>query len=123
MDKLKDVSPGPHEGLGRQGDVAPVSDRVGGLTDKLDDIAGGGPIGKAVAKGGEAAAKGDPPSVAPSRAPSPGVKDKITGGGGKGGKGATRPPRPSNIIETIDVGVPIRVAYNQWTSSTRSRAS
>ena len=43
-----------------------------------------------------------------------GIKDKITGGGGgKGGGG--KATKSTNIIETIDVGVPVTVAYNQWT--------
>jgi len=44
-----------------------------------------------------------------------GVKDKITGGGGKGNK-SPKATKAMNIIESIDVGVPIKVAYNQWTS-------
>ena len=43
-----------------------------------------------------------------------GIKDKITGGGGKGGGGG-KATKSTNIIETIDVGVPVTVAYNQWT--------
>ena len=35
-----------------------VSNRVGSLTDRLEGIADGGPVGKAVAKGGEAPAPG-----------------------------------------------------------------
>jgi uncharacterized membrane protein len=34
--------------------------------------------------------------------------------GGKGGKGGKL--KVTNIIETIDVGVPVRLAYDQWTS-------
>src|SRR6476659_5670183 len=44
----------------------------------------------------------------------PGLKDKITGGGG-GGNGGGKATKSTNIIESIDVGVPISVAYNQWT--------
>ncbi len=45
-----------------------------------------------------------------------GVKDKITGGGGSGGgSGGGKATKSTNIIETIDVGVPLSVAYNQWT--------
>jgi uncharacterized membrane protein len=43
-----------------------------------------------------------------------GIKDKITGGGGKGG-GGSKATKATNIVETIDVGVPLQVAYNQWT--------
>ena len=45
-----------------------------------------------------------------------GLKDKAKqalggGGGGGGGKGT----KATNIVEEIDIGVPISVAYNQWT--------
>lgn len=48
-----------------------------------------------------------------------GVKDKVKetlggGGGGSGGGGG----KVTNIVETIDVGVPVSVAYNQWTQFT-----
>ena len=36
-------------------------------------------------------------------------------GGGKGGKGGGKKLKVTNIVETIEVGVPVRVAYNQWT--------
>jgi uncharacterized membrane protein len=47
------------------------------------------------------------------------AKEKITeavpflGGGGGGGKG--KKLKVTNIVEQIDVGVPVSVAYNQWT--------
>jgi uncharacterized membrane protein len=113
MDKLKDASQGLVKSLGDKA-MSSVTDRVGGLTDKFEDIAGGGPIGKAVAKGGEAAAEGDSPIGGALKGAVSGVKDKLTGGG-KGGKGGSKPTKAINIIESIDVGVPVRVAYNQWT--------
>ncbi|GAB3526478.1 SRPBCC family protein [Arthrobacter monumenti] len=39
------------------------------------------------------------------------VKDAFTGGGGSGSKSQ----KLVNIVEWIDVGVPVTVAYNQWT--------
>ncbi|MGH3368002.1 MAG: SRPBCC family protein, partial [Nocardioidaceae bacterium] len=39
------------------------------------------------------------------------VKEKLPGMGGDGGG----QPKTVNIIEDIDVGVPVSVAYNQWT--------
>jgi hypothetical protein len=113
MDKLKDVSQGLVKALGEKA-MSSVTDRVGDLTDRFDGIADGGPIGKAVAKGGEAAAKGDSPVGGALKGAVSGVKDKLTGGGG-GGKGGNKPTKAINIIEEIDVGVPLRVAYNQWT--------
>ncbi len=113
MDKLRDVSQDLMKALGEKA-MSSVTDRVGGITDKFEDIAGGGPIGKAVAKGGEAAAEGESPVKGALKGAVSGVKDKITGGGGGGG-GGSKPTKAINIIESIDVGVPITVAYNQWT--------
>jgi hypothetical protein len=114
MSKLKGVSQDIMKSLGDKA-ISTVSERVSGLTDKFEDISNGGPIGSAVAKGGEAAAKGDNPVGGALKGAISGVKDKITGGGGGGGGGGSKPTKAINIIETIDVGVPVRVAYNQWT--------
>ena len=125
--QLLDGAPGPlgelREGLQDAGQellktigdkaMASVSDRVGSLTDRLEGIADGGPVGKAVAKGGEAAAKGDSPVMGALKGAASGVKDKITGGGG--GDSGGKATKSTNIIESIDVGVPVSVAYNQWT--------
>src|SRR6186997_3494924 len=107
MDKLKDVSQDLMKALGEKA-MSSVTDRVGGITDKFEDIAGGGPIGKAVAKGGEAASEGESPVKGALKGAVSGVKDKITGGGGGGG-GGSKPTKAINIIESIDVGVPITV--------------
>jgi uncharacterized membrane protein YgcG len=42
------------------------------------------------------------------------AKEALGGGGGKGGKQG----KAVNIVEAIDVGVPVSVAYNQWTRFT-----
>ncbi|WP_371113009.1 SRPBCC family protein [Rhodococcus sp. JVH1] len=42
------------------------------------------------------------------------LKDAVTGGGG-GGSGKGKKLKLTNIVETIDVGVPVQLAYNQWT--------
>jgi uncharacterized membrane protein len=48
-----------------------------------------------------------------------GAKDKAGGdakdGRGKGGNGKGRNLKVTNIVETIDVGAPLRVVYDQWT--------
>src|SRR5262245_10201471 len=112
LDKLKDVSQDLLKSLGERA-METVTDRVNGLGDHLDGIADGGPIRKAVVKGGEAAAKGDSPVGGALKGALSGVKDKVTGGGG--GKGG-RATKSTNIIEEIDVGVPVRLAYDQWTT-------
>ena len=43
------------------------------------------------------------------------VKSALPGGGGGGGGGSGGGSKVTNIVEEIDVGVPLSVAYNQWT--------
>jgi uncharacterized membrane protein len=114
MDKLKDVGQQVLKSAGGKA-MSTVTDKLGGLTDKLEGIAGGGPIGKAVEEGGKAAAEGDSPILGGLKGAASGIKDKITGGGGGGKSGGGKATKSTNIVETIDVGVPVKVAYNQWT--------
>ncbi len=45
-----------------------------------------------------------------------GLKDKVGRGLGTGSSGGGgKPGKMVNIVEDVDVGVPVRVAYNQWT--------
>ena len=90
MDQLKNVSQGLMKALGEKA-MSTVTDRVGGLTDKLGGIADGGPIGKAAAKGGEAAAEGKSPVGGALKGAVSGIKDKITAAAA--GARAQRPPR------------------------------
>ncbi|HET8960263.1 SRPBCC family protein [Nocardioides sp.] len=98
--------------------MSSVGGRVSDMTDKLTDIADGGPIGKAAGEGAKAAADGDSPVGGALKGGLSGLKDKakdiipgMSGGGGGGGKAT----KSTNIVETIDVGVPVSVAYNAWT--------
>jgi uncharacterized membrane protein len=43
------------------------------------------------------------------------VKDAVTGGGSAGGGEQSSDAKSTNIIEMIDVGVPLRTAYDHWT--------
>ena len=123
MDKLKDVGQDVLKALGEKA-MSTVTDRMSGVTDRLEGIAGGGPIGKAVKKGGDALGGGDDDDddddddsggvTGAIKGAVSGVKDKITGGGG--GNKSNKATKAINIIESIDVGVPLRVAYNQWTT-------
>jgi uncharacterized membrane protein len=96
--------------------VDSAGSRITGLTDKLTDISEGGPIKSQAAKGAaEAATKQDSPVGGALKGGLSGAKDKVKeklGGGSSGPKNATK---STNIIEEIDVGVPVSVAYNQWT--------
>jgi uncharacterized membrane protein len=84
--------------LGRSG-VRSATDRLGGLPGKVPGMAKG--VASKVADAGAT-----------------GVKEKVKdtlGGGGDGGGGSGGGAKVTNIVETVDVGVPVDVAYNQWT--------
>jgi uncharacterized membrane protein len=114
MDGLKSASQGLLKAVGDKA-LDSAEGGISGLTDKLEGIASGEPLKKAVVKGAEAKAKGDSPVMGALKGAASGVKEKITGGGGGGGGKGGKATKSTNILETIDVGVPIDVAYNQWT--------
>jgi uncharacterized membrane protein len=91
-----------------------VTDKISSTAQRLNDYAdGGGADGlkKKLAGAGKLAEGKSAVSVALSTGLAT-VRDKVKGllGGGKGGE-----PKVVNIVETIDVGVPVEVAYAQWT--------
>ncbi|WP_328470671.1 SRPBCC family protein [Streptomyces sp. NBC_00448] len=96
--------------------VGKAGDKVSGLTDRLTDVAEGegGLMGA-----GSRMLKGDSPLKALVGQKATDAKDKVVdkvkdsvgGGGGKGGSNI----KAVNIVETLDVGVPLRTAYDQWT--------
>ncbi|MEU4485080.1 SRPBCC family protein [Streptomyces purpurascens] len=102
-----------------------VGRKLGETTGKLNDIAEGNSPGfaKLALDGGRKIAEGKGPLRAALETGGSRIKDKVTGavkglaGGGKGkGKGKGRSGnKPTVIIEHIDVGVPLRTAYDQWT--------
>ena len=105
--------------VGALGDRAmgSVRDKVGGVTDRLADYAegSGGSSLTAAVTGARNLAEGKSPARALLGAGLSSVKDKAKNllGGGKGGGG--KKMKITNIEESIDIGVPVRVAYNQWT--------
>jgi uncharacterized membrane protein len=114
LERLKSAGSGLLQAAGEKA-LSTAGDKVKGLTSHLEDVADGGPLMKAVTKGGEAKASGDSPVMGAIKGLGSGVKDKITGGGSSGGGGGGKESKSVNILETIDVGVPIDVAYNAWT--------
>jgi hypothetical protein len=118
QDRLKSASQDLARTLGDKA-IGAVGERVTGLTDKLEDMASGNPTMKAAVGAGKAVVSGDSPAGGGLKGALSGVKDKIPGlgGGSKGGGGSKTPKatKATNIIEQVDVGVPVRVAYNQWT--------
>ncbi|MGW0861865.1 SRPBCC family protein [Streptomyces sp. NPDC002611] len=98
-----------------------VGRKLGETTGKLNDIAEGNSPGfaKLALDGGKKLAEGKSPLRAALETGGSRLKDKVTGAfkglGGKGkGKGRSG-NKPTVIIEHIDVGVPLRTAYDQWT--------
>ncbi|MFD0885572.1 SRPBCC family protein [Streptosporangium algeriense] len=94
--------------------LSSATEKLGGLTGRLTDYVDNG-------DGGVASLIG---SVVGSRHPvATGLKEvaktaagglfqKVTGGG-KGGRG--KKLKLTNIVETLDVGAPLRLVYDQWT--------
>ncbi|MFI1921963.1 MULTISPECIES: SRPBCC family protein [unclassified Streptomyces] len=102
--------------------LAGVGHKLGDTTAKLNDIAEGNSPGfaKLALEGGRKVAEGKGPLRTALELGASRAKDKVTGAfknlGGKGGKGKkSAGKKPTVIMETIDVGVPLRTAYDQWT--------
>jgi len=117
MDRLKAEA---HSLAGALGDraVASVRDKVEGAAGRLTEYVegGGGPGVMAALTGARNLAEGKSPARSMFGAGFAGVKEKIAGLFGKGGKGGgSRKLKLTNIVESLDVGVPVTVAYNQWT--------
>ncbi|NUW30562.1 SRPBCC family protein [Nonomuraea sp. SMC257] len=100
-DRLTDVAEGDGSGLLQAITGGAGSGLLGTLTGK---DGGGFSPGKMLLKGATKAVTGS-------------IGEKIGGlfGKGKGGKGGKRKLKLTHIFETIDIGAPIRIVYNQWT--------
>jgi uncharacterized membrane protein len=94
-----------------------LSGKVSGLTDNLTDAAeNGGTLGNVASRvmGGESPVK----SLVAEKAK--GVKDNVVGkakdlvGAGDGGGRSKGDTKVTNIVEVLDVGVPLRTAYDNW---------
>lgn len=112
--------------------VSALGDRVGATTERLNEYAAGGGGGLVSALTGvKKVAEGESPAKAAvsgllsgvtrkigakSRELAEGVKESI--GLGRGGRGTGKKFKLTNIVEEIDVGVPVGVAYDQWTRFT-----
>jgi hypothetical protein len=99
--------------------TASVGEKVGSVTQRLTQYAEGtgNPSLMAAVTGAQKMAEGKSPASALASGGFAGVKEKVKGLFGRGGKKADKNfnRKVTNIVETVDVGVPIRVAYNQWT--------
>ncbi|GGK75097.1 SRPBCC family protein [Streptomyces flaveus] len=96
--------------------------KLGETTGKLHDIAEGNSPGfaKLALDGGRKLAEGKGPLRSALELGVGRAKDKVTGAfkgmfGGKGKRKGRAGKKPTVIMEFIDVGVPLRTAYDQWT--------
>jgi len=95
-----------------------LGDRVSGLTDNLNNAAdNGGTLGSVASR----VMGGDSPVKALVSEKAKDVKDKtvgkakeMVGAGGGGGGGSKSDTKVTNIVEVLDVGVPLRTAYDNW---------
>ncbi|UMG94346.1 SRPBCC family protein [Nocardioides sp. TF02-7] len=117
QERLKEASQGLVGALSNRA-LGAAEDKVGNLTSKMESMAQEGglsmpklakPVVKSAVGSGASAVKdkvGDAASGLGEK-----VKDAVTGGSKKSGSNI----KVTTILETIDVGVPIELAYNQWT--------
>ncbi|MEU8912653.1 SRPBCC family protein [Streptomyces nigrescens] len=100
--------------------VTSLGHKLGESVGKLSEPgAGAGGLVSSLAKGGAALGEGKSPqqaalTVGASHLKDT-VKDKVKGLFGKGRKGGGGKSKSVAIVEDIDVGVPVREAYDQWT--------
>jgi uncharacterized membrane protein len=97
--------------------VEKAGDKVSDLTGQLGDVAENGGV---LPKVGARVLQGDSPAKAFLGEKAKSIKDNVVnkvketfGGGGKPGRKAGK--KAMNIVETLDVGVPVRTAYDHWT--------
>ncbi|WP_018571747.1 SRPBCC family protein [Streptomyces sp. PsTaAH-124] len=102
--------------------LAGLGRKLGETTGKLNDIAEGNSPGFArlALEGGRKIAEGKGPVRSALELGASHAKDSVTGalknlGGGKGKGKRGGGNKPIVIIESVDVGVPLRTAYDQWT--------
>jgi uncharacterized membrane protein len=120
MERLKSEARGLVGALGDRA-VASLRDRVEDTTGRLTGYVegGAGPGIMAAVTGAKGLAEGKSPLRSMFGAGMSGLKEKIAGAFGKGGKGGGgKKLKVTNIVDSIDVGVPVTLAYNQWTRFT-----
>jgi hypothetical protein len=114
-DRLRSEARGLVGALGDRA-LSSVRGRIEGASGRLTQYVegGGGPGLMAAVTGAKGAAEGKP-KRGMLRAGMSFVREKVGGlfrrGGGRGGKKL----KLTSIVESIDVGVPVKIAYNQWT--------
>ncbi|UKD59144.1 SRPBCC family protein [Amycolatopsis sp. FU40] len=93
--------------------MSSAGSKLGEASRRLADAGGSGSL-KGLFSAGEKIADGKTPVKAMAEAGGKALKNSVSGLFGKRGKGSGG-KKIINIIEDIDVGVPVREAYDQWT--------
>jgi uncharacterized membrane protein len=118
LDRLKTEAGGLAEAFAQRA-VSSARDKLESTAGRLADYAedGGGAGLTAALTGAKDLAEGKSPARSLLGAGMAGLKQTVSGltGGGKGGGKGSKKLKLTNIVESIDVGVPVRVAYDQWT--------
>jgi len=92
--------------------VRNVAGRLGNVTESMNEKAeNGGFKGPAISTALKKVGEGESPITAAANGVMTGVKEKVKSAFGRSG----RSQKFMNILEDITVGVPVDVAYNQWT--------
>jgi uncharacterized membrane protein len=95
--------------------VKKIGNKLSDVTGSLNDSAeNGGFKSNAISGAAERVAQGDSPVKAALGGVGEGIKEKVKSAFGKSG-GAGGNKKFISIIEDIHIGVPVDVAYNQWT--------
>jgi uncharacterized membrane protein len=110
VDRLREEATGYLTARGR--DLAKnLGGRIEDATGKMQDAAdNGGVLGKTAKR----MAEGESPAKAATAGLAGGLKDKVKSAFGGGGSGS-KATKATIIVEEIDVGAPVSVAFNQWT--------
>jgi hypothetical protein len=103
-----------------------ATDRVADFSDRLTNVSENGESLRSVVRRPGAEDRGDDEGGDGNEGGSSGIgsvlgglKEKVQGlfGGGKGGQGGKK-LKLTNIVETLDVGLPLRTTYDLWTQFT-----
>jgi hypothetical protein len=125
-DTLRDAG-GQLLGAVMQRATSAATDRISDLSDRLTDVSENGESLRSLVRrpghddqgdgDGDEGGEGDSGSGIGSALS--GLKEKVQGlfGGGKGGQGGKK-LKLTNIVETLDVGLPLRTTYDLWTQFT-----
>ncbi|WP_020575449.1 SRPBCC family protein [Actinopolymorpha alba] len=91
------------------GRLGAITRKASGVVEEVAEAGPGGFLGRAAKE----VVGGASPPVAATKAGLKGITEKVKSAFKRGGKAGGG--KSMNIIEDVDVGVPLRVAYNHWT--------